>query len=49
MGNLYLIDEVGTPDSSRFWKKEGFQEGEEPESYDKEPTRQYVAEEWKKS
>ncbi|HZJ18533.1 MAG TPA: phosphoribosylaminoimidazolesuccinocarboxamide synthase [Patescibacteria group bacterium] len=37
---LTLIDEVHTPDSSRFWKKESyvnkFKQGKEPENFDKE-------------
>ena len=39
-GNIYLVDEIHTPDSSRFWIKETYQEkfenGEEPEYIDKE-------------
>lgn len=39
-GNLLLIDEAHTPDSSRFWVKktykERFKEGLEPENFDKE-------------
>lgn len=39
-GKLTLIDEIHTPDSSRFWVKETyesrFKKGEEPENYDKE-------------
>lgn len=42
-GNLILIDEIHTPDSSRFWikktYKKRFSSSEEPESYDKEPLR----------
>lgn len=42
-GKLILIDEVHTPDSSRYWVKstykERFKKGLEPESYDKEPLR----------
>ncbi|MBI3485686.1 phosphoribosylaminoimidazolesuccinocarboxamide synthase [Candidatus Daviesbacteria bacterium] len=42
-GKLMLIDEVHTPDSSRFWikktYKDRFKKGLEPESYDKEPLR----------
>lgn len=42
-GELMLIDEVHTPDSSRYWVKkiyqERFKKGLEPESYDKEPLR----------
>ncbi len=39
-GRILLIDEVHTPDSSRFWKAEGYEErfaaGQEPENFDKE-------------
>ena len=39
-GKLTLIDEIHTPDSSRYWKaksyEERFSEGEEPEYFDKE-------------
>lgn len=39
-GEIYLIDEIHTPDSSRFWIKESyakkFAKGEEPENIDKE-------------
>lgn len=42
-GKLILIDEIHTPDSSRFWIKktyqERFEEGEEPENFDKEFVR----------
>lgn len=42
-GKLMLVDEVHTPDSSRYWVKatykQRFSSGEEPESYDKEPLR----------
>ncbi len=39
-GRVLLIDEVHTPDSSRFWKADSyassFEKGEEPENFDKE-------------
>jgi phosphoribosylaminoimidazole-succinocarboxamide synthase len=42
-GSVVLIDEVNTPDSSRFWKAdtyaERFAQGEEPENFDKEFVR----------
>ncbi len=42
-GKLILIDEIHTPDSSRYWVQksysERFKKGLEPESYDKEPLR----------
>lgn len=44
-GKLTLIDEIHTPDSSRFWKKitywERFKAGEEVENYDKEIMRMW--------
>ncbi|CAG0929931.1 partial phosphoribosylaminoimidazole-succinocarboxamide synthase, partial [Planctomycetaceae bacterium] len=47
-GQVMLIDEVHTPDSSRFWKatsyEEGFAKGEEPENFDKEFVRLAYAE-----
>lgn len=41
-GQLFLIDEVLTPDSSRFWPKEFYQPGENPPSYDKQFVRDYL-------
>lgn len=41
-GELVLIDEVLTPDSSRFWPADALVEGEEPPSYDKEIVRAYL-------
>jgi phosphoribosylaminoimidazole-succinocarboxamide synthase len=47
-GTLMLIDEVHTPDSSRFWVAETYEErvndGLEPESFDKEFLRLWYAE-----
>ncbi|MCF6319058.1 MAG: phosphoribosylaminoimidazolesuccinocarboxamide synthase [Proteobacteria bacterium] len=40
--NLLLMDEVLTPDSSRFWNKEKYQVGVSPESYDKQFVRDYL-------
>ncbi len=46
-GKLVLIDEMHTPDSSRFWVKktypEKFKKGEEPENFDKEFLRLWYA------
>ena len=46
-GKLILIDEIHTPDSSRFWIKntydELFSKGEEPQKLDKEYVRQWLA------
>jgi len=41
-GGLYLIDEVITPDSSRFWPVEGYQTGISPPSFDKQFVRDYL-------
>ena len=42
-GNVILIDEVHTPDSSRFWKADTYEKcfaaGEDPENFDKEFVR----------
>ncbi len=40
--NLYLIDEVLTPDSSRFWPADQYQLGISPPSYDKQFVRDYL-------
>ncbi len=42
-GQLVLIDELHTPDSSRFWLAETYGRGREPESYDKEYVRAWFA------
>jgi phosphoribosylaminoimidazole-succinocarboxamide synthase len=42
-GRLALIDEIHTPDSSRFWTVESYQPGGEPENLDKEYLRQWFA------
>jgi len=48
-GELILIDEVMTPDSSRFWKKSNYQAGKTPENYDKQILRDYLESiEWNK-
>lgn len=39
---LYLIDEVLTPDSSRFWPEDQYQPGTSPPSYDKQFVRDYL-------
>jgi phosphoribosylaminoimidazole-succinocarboxamide synthase len=41
-GELVLIDEVLTPDSSRYWPADQVVEGQEPPSYDKEIVRAYL-------
>lgn len=46
-GEIYLMDEVHTPDSSRFWKaqtyEDRFKKGLEPENFDKEFLRLWYA------
>ncbi len=41
-GELYLIDEVMTPDSSRFWPAAEYRAGISPPSYDKQFVRDYL-------
>lgn len=41
-GVLHLIDEVITPDSSRFWSVETWKEDSNPPSFDKQPVRDYL-------
>lgn len=41
-GKLYLIDEVMTPDSSRFWPAEHYKTGISPPSFDKQFVRDYL-------
>lgn len=41
-GELILIDEVLTPDSSRFWPLEGYEPGHGQPSYDKQPVRDWL-------
>lgn len=40
--NLYLIDEILTPDSSRFCPKDSYKVGISPPSYDKQYLRDYL-------
>ncbi len=41
-GDLRLIDEVLTPDSSRFWPLDRYQPGQSQPSFDKQPLRDYL-------
>jgi phosphoribosylaminoimidazole-succinocarboxamide synthase len=41
-GGLILIDELLTPDSSRFWPKDKYQPGKGQESFDKQFVRDYL-------
>jgi len=42
-GEIILIDEIFTPDSSRFWAKENYAYDIEIDSMDKEPVRTYLS------
>lgn len=49
-GKLILIDEIFTPDASRFWAKENYALDIEIDSMDKEPVRTYlVGSDWDKN
>jgi phosphoribosylaminoimidazole-succinocarboxamide synthase len=41
-GELILIDEIFTPDSSRFWPVERYKPGRSPDSFDKQYVRDYL-------
>ena len=41
-GQLVLMDEVLTPDSSRYWPAESYQEGSNPPSFDKQFLRDWL-------
>jgi phosphoribosylaminoimidazole-succinocarboxamide synthase len=43
-GEITLIDEVLTPDSSRYWPKSDYRPGISPPSYDKQFVRDYLEE-----
>jgi phosphoribosylaminoimidazole-succinocarboxamide synthase len=48
-GRLYLIDEVLTPDSSRFWPADQYRVGMSPPSFDKQFVRDWLeARKWNK-
>ncbi len=48
-GELYLMDEVLTADSSRFWPADGYQVGTNPPSFDKQFVRDWLeTQPWKK-
>jgi phosphoribosylaminoimidazole-succinocarboxamide synthase len=44
-GELILIDEILTPDSSRFWPADEYEPGTAPPSFDKQFVRQYLLDE----
>ena len=41
-GKLILIDELLTPDSSRFWPKDDYEAGRPQKSFDKQFLRDYL-------
>ncbi len=41
-GRLYVMDEMLTPDSSRYWPADEYQVGTSPPSYDKQIVRDYL-------
>lgn len=41
-GNLIIIDELLTPDSSRFWDTERYKPGQAQDSFDKQPVRDWL-------
>jgi len=41
-GTLVLIDELFTPDSSRFWPLDSYAPGSSPKSFDKQYVRDYL-------
>jgi len=43
-GKIILIDEIFTPDSSRFWPADKYEAGRDQESYDKQFVRNYLEE-----
>ncbi len=48
-GNLYLIDEILTPDSSRFWPVDQYAVGKNPPSFDKQYVRDWLeTQDWDK-
>ncbi|MCX7822718.1 MAG: phosphoribosylaminoimidazolesuccinocarboxamide synthase [Syntrophobacterales bacterium] len=43
-GEIALVDEVLTPDSSRFWPRDRYEVGKNPESFDKQYLRDFLVE-----
>ena len=49
-GEIILIDEILTPDSSRFWPSDSYRPGQSQNSYDKQIIRNYLAQlDWDKT
>jgi phosphoribosylaminoimidazole-succinocarboxamide synthase len=44
-GHIYLVDEVLTPDSSRFWPKDSYEVGRDQDSFDKQIIRNWLIKE----
>lgn len=44
-GNIYLVDEVLTPDSSRFWRQDTYEVGRDQDSFDKQFIRNWLIKE----
>jgi len=42
-GRVYIVDELLTPDSSRFWPKDLYEPGRTPPSFDKQYVRDYTS------
>lgn len=45
-GEITLGDEVLTPDSSRYWSEEAWNEGDRKDSFDKQQVRNWLADNW---
>ncbi len=43
-GEICVVDEILTPDSSRFWPADSYKEGENPPSFDKQYVRDWLEE-----
>jgi len=41
-GEMLVIDELLTPDSSRFWLREDYEPGHSQQSFDKQPVRDFL-------
>ncbi|MBT3225879.1 MAG: phosphoribosylaminoimidazolesuccinocarboxamide synthase [Deltaproteobacteria bacterium] len=49
-GEIILIDEILTPDSSRFWPSDSYRPGQSQDSYDKQIIRNYLSQlDWDKT
>jgi phosphoribosylaminoimidazole-succinocarboxamide synthase len=48
-GKLMLIDEILTPDSSRYWPAVHYSPGQSPPSFDKQILRDYLRDHWNQS